>query len=66
MEGSIHDLIKVLCWNLLGGTEGNFETLIRITIVLAEIQMEHLLNMNLECHYYTNLLSAVVLIFIMQ
>jgi hypothetical protein len=66
LEGSIHELIKVLSWNLLGGTEGNFETLIRITNVLAEIQMEHLLNMNLEHYYYTNLLCAVVLILIMQ
>lgn len=66
MEGRIQDLIKLLSWNLLGGTEENFETLVRITSVLAEIQMEHLLNTNVEHYYYTNLLGAVVLILIVQ
>jgi hypothetical protein len=53
LEGTIHDVVKVLAWNLLGRTEENFETSFKIISVLAEIQIEHLL------HYcYTDVLSA--------
>jgi hypothetical protein len=55
LEGSIHDAIKVLAWNFLGRTEESFETSVKIIIVLAEIQMEHLLDMNLEHYCYTAL-----------
>jgi hypothetical protein len=43
---------------LLGRTEENFETTVKIVSVLAEVQMEHLLNMNLKHYCYTDVLSV--------
>jgi hypothetical protein len=55
LEGSSHDLIKVLFWNLPGVTEENRKNL-RAACVLVEIQTRHLQNRNLNLYHYANLL----------
>lgn len=59
-KGGSRGLIEVILRSLLGVTEENKETFVRVTDVQAEIWSWHVKNASAECYRYINLLAVVV------